>query len=222
MTTGWHRLIPPEDCFRGAGSYPLDAYSEFLPPPRVGWKPYGGRGSDPELFAADDPFGWHVGEFEEHLQLSAGFVQVGKQVLGKLARLVDGNPDTGIHALDLVENSFWPAELAAEPALPHERCVTLLPLAFSRSQDDKGRIRWTLFGNSEQGPGKAFWKGFFTAPKRELPADEAVAFFSRLLKTVYGEEAEGRGGTESRRVPNPARGRTAVRFLGRRTALVDR
>ena len=91
---------------------------------------------------------------------STGMTQVGTQVLGKLARLLDGNPDTDVPALDLVANPFWPAELAAEPKLPHERCVTLLPFALSRTQDDKGRVRWTLFGNSEQGPGKAFWKGF--------------------------------------------------------------
>jgi hypothetical protein len=194
MTTGWHRLIPPDDCFRGAGNYPLDAYSEFLPPPRVGWKPYGGRGPDPELFSPHDPFGWSVGEFEEKLQLRTGLEQVGKQVLTKLARLLDRDPHTGLPSLDLVDNPYWPDELAAEPALPHERCLTLLPLAFSRTQDDKGRVRWTLFGNSEQGPGKAFWKGFFTAPRKELPADEAVAFFSRLLKAVYGEEADGAAG----------------------------
>ncbi len=194
MATGWHRLIPPDDCFRGEGNYPLDAYSEFLPAPRVGWKPYGGRGPDPELFPPDDPFGWHVGEFEEELELRAGLTQVGTQLLTKLGRLLDGNPDTGIPALDLAANPFWPAELAGEPKLPHERCVTLLPLALSRTQDDKGRVRWTLFGNSEQGPGKAFWKGFFTAPKKELPAAEAVAFFCRLLKAVYGEEVDGAAG----------------------------
>ena len=205
MTTGWHRLIARDDCFRGAGRYPLDAYSEFLPPPRVGWKPYGGRGPDPELFAPDDPFGWHVGEFEEHLELRAGLVQVGRQVLWKLGRLLDGNPDTGIPVLDLVDNPFWPAELAAEPALPHERCVTLLPLAFSRTQDDKGRVRWTLFGNSEQGPGHAFWKGFFTSPRKELPADEAVAFFCRLLNAVYGEDVEDAAGLKRVGFPNPPR-----------------
>src|SRR5262249_29480037 len=151
-------------------------------------------GPDPELFSADDPFGWHVGEFEEALELQAGMTQVGTQVLDKLARLLDGNPDTGIPILDLLGNPFWPAELAAEAELPHERCVTLLPLALSRTQDDKGRVRWTVFGNSEQGPGKAFWKGFFTAPGKELPADEAIAFFCRLLKAVYGEEADGAAG----------------------------
>jgi hypothetical protein len=194
MPTGWHRLIPPDDFFRGEGKYPLDAYSEFLPAPRVGWKPYGNRGPNPELFQPDDPYGWQIGEFEEAIELHAGMIQVGKQVLGKLDRLLDADPDTGIPVLDLQDNPFWPPELAAEPKLPQEKCVTLLPLTFSRTQDDKGRIRWTLFGNSEQGPGKAFWKSFFTAPKKEMPADEAVAFFCRLLKTVYGEDVVGVAG----------------------------
>ena len=49
-----------------------------------------GRGPDPELFSSDDPFGWHVGEFEEALELRAGLAQVGRQVLGRLGRLLDG------------------------------------------------------------------------------------------------------------------------------------
>jgi hypothetical protein len=194
MATGWHRLIPPEDSFRGEGNYRIDAYSEFLPPPRVGWKPYGRCGPNPEIFTPDDLFGWHVGEFEEALELRHGMTQVGRQVVGRLARLLDGDPATGIHCLDLVNNPFWPPELAAEPDLPHERCVTLLPLALSRTQDDKGRIRWTLFGNSEQGPGRAFWKSFSTSPKTELPTDTAIGFFCRLLKAVYGEEIDGAAG----------------------------
>jgi hypothetical protein len=194
MPIGWHKLIPPDDLFRGAGRYRIDAYSEFTPPPRVGWKAYGGRGPDPEVFTDDDPSGWHVGEFEEALEVRAGLTQVGRQILGKLARLLDGNTHTGIPTCDLANNPFWPAELAAEPKLPHERCVILLSLALSRSQDDKGRIRWTLFGNSEQGPGRAFWKGFYSAPKTELPAKDAIGFFCRLLKTVYDEEVDGPAG----------------------------
>ena len=44
--------------------------------------------------------------------------------------------------------------------LSHDHGVILMPLALSRTQDDKGRVRWTLFGVSEQGPAKAFWKSF--------------------------------------------------------------
>ena len=51
MATGWHRLIPRPDVFRGEGRYRIDAYSEYLPPPRVGWKPYGDHCPDDELFS---------------------------------------------------------------------------------------------------------------------------------------------------------------------------
>ncbi|OWK35526.1 M28 family peptidase [Fimbriiglobus ruber] len=190
-TIGWQKLIPDGDVFRGEGRYPIDAYSEFLPAPRFGWKAYGDQTPDPELFSVDDPFGWAVGEFQEVEELQPGLVQIGKQVLGQMAKLLDGNPNTGIPKLDLVNNPFWPPELAAEPKLPQERCVTLLPLALSQTQDDKGRVRWTLFGISEQGPGKAFWKSFYTAPKKEAPAEDGVAFFCRLLQTVYGVEVAG-------------------------------
>jgi hypothetical protein len=191
MPAGWQKLIPSRDCFRGEGRYRIDAYSEFLPAPQVGWKPYGNRAPDPELFHADDPFGWYVSEFAEARELQNGLIQVGTQLLKKLGKVLDQLPDSEILRTDLADNHFWPAELADGPRLHHERCVTLLPLALSRTQDDKGRVRWTLFGNSEQGPGKAFWKSFYTAPKKEKPEDEAVPFFSRLLQTVYDEQAEG-------------------------------
>jgi hypothetical protein len=190
MARGWQRLIPPDDVFRGDGKYPIQAYSEFMPPPRVGWKAYGDHAPDSELFARDDPFGWHVDEFEEAREIQPGLVQVGRQVLHKVACLIEGHHEPGIPKTDLVDNPFWPPELAAHPKLPQERCVALLPLALSRTQDDKGRVRWTLFGNSEQGPGKAFWKSFFTAPDVEAHADAALAFFARLLQSAFGEKTD--------------------------------
>jgi Peptidase family M28 len=185
MSHGWHRLIPRADRFRGEDRFPIDAYSEFMPPPRVGWKPYGGGRIDSELFSEDDPFGFKISEFQEAIELQPGLLQIAKQVVGKLSRLVDGDPDTGIPRLDLKDNPYWPAELAAEPKLPQERCLLLLPLALSRTQDDKGRVRWTLFGNSEQGPGKVLWKSFFTAPNKARSEDDGLGFFSRLLRVVY-------------------------------------
>jgi len=191
MPAGWQKLIPSSDHFRREGAYRIDAYSEFLPAPRVGWKPYGNHPIDPELFHEDDPFGWYVSEFAEARELQPGLVQVGTQLLKKLGKVLDRQPDSEILKTDLIDNHFWPEELADGPRLQHERCVTLLPLALSRTQDDKGRVRWTLFGNSEQGPGKAFWKSFYTAPKKELPQDEATPFFSRLLLSVFNEHVEG-------------------------------
>src|SRR5204863_5299156 len=113
------------------------------------------------------------------------------QVIGKLSRLLDGNPDTGLPRIAPDENPYWPKELAAEPKLPHERCIAILPIALSRTQDDKGRIRWTLFGASEQGPGKAFWQSFYNAPGKERSADAGIAFFCHLLNVAYGENIQG-------------------------------
>ncbi len=75
----------------------------------------------------------------------------------------------------------------------HERYVVLMPLALARTQDDKGRVRWTLFGCSEQGPGKAFWKSFFTGAKQERDTEWSLDFIRRLLMAAYGETTEQLG-----------------------------
>src|SRR5437762_2126388 len=97
-TRGWKQLVAGWPWFRGEGSYPLPAYSEFMPPPRLG---------------------------------------------------------------------------------------------LSRTQDDKGRIRWTLFGASGQGPARGFWKSFFTTPRREVPEAQALDFVRRLLHAAHGQPTEG-------------------------------
>ncbi len=157
----------------------IAAYSEFMPAPRLGVTPCGGV--DTRLLSPGDPWGWTVTEYEEALELQPGLAQIAGQVIHSLRCLGTGAPSRGIGARQLAENPCWPAELRERGAPAHERYVVLLPLALSRTQDDKGRIRWTLFGASEQGPERAFWRGFWTAPDRELPADEALAFFVRML-----------------------------------------
>ncbi|MFA5204668.1 MAG: M28 family peptidase [Lentisphaeria bacterium] len=185
---GWSKLLAGWPWFSGAGAYPIQAYSEFMPPPRVGQTPYGARDT---VFADDDPYGWHVPEMEEEYEIRPGLELVAREVMDRAVRLGHGQNVwhlAGHGNANLTNNPCWPPELAARAGqLDHERYVILLPLALSRTQDDKGRVRWTLFGGSEQGPERAFWKSFFTAPGRELPAAEAQTFFCRLLTTVYGE-----------------------------------
>lgn len=183
---GWSKLIPAHDGFRGSRTVRIDAYSEYVPPPRVGWKPYGPVPVNRHLFSPDDPFGWKVQEFDETLELQPGLYHIARQLLTRLKRLQDGNPATGLPRHISDNNPYWPPELSAAN-LQKDPCVLLLPLSLSRTQDDKGRVRWTLFGNSEQGPGKAFWKSFFTAPGVEAPAESGIGFFCRLLHAVYGE-----------------------------------
>jgi hypothetical protein len=57
----------------------------------------------------------------------------------------------------------------------------------SRTQDDKGRVIWTFFGNSIDDPEQSFWNNFFTAPGMEMPVSEAVSFFADLISDAYGE-----------------------------------
>ncbi len=59
---GWKQLIAGHPWFEGEEHFPLPAYSEFMPPPRLGHLPYG---ATDELFAADDPYGWSITEIEQ-------------------------------------------------------------------------------------------------------------------------------------------------------------
>src|SRR5438105_1902058 len=184
---GWKQLLDGAPWFRGEGKYPVPAYSEFMPPPRLLFKPYD---TEPRLFVEDDPWCWPVTEYEEAFWLRPGLEKIAHQVLCALVHLGNGRPAHGFARGKLKDNVYWPDELAAHAGkLSHERYVLLMPLALSRTQDDKGRVQWTLFGGSEQGPARGFWKSFYTSPGRERPPDEALAFVRRLLGTVYDEPA---------------------------------
>lgn len=183
---GVNRLIAGCSWFRHAGRYPIVAYSEFMPPPRLGCKPYGFI--DPLFISNREPWGWPVTEYEEMLGLQPGLANIAQQVVGALIQLGRGQRAHGIPKSLLEGNVYWPEELEQHAGrLAHERYVTLLPLAISRTQDDKGRVRWTLFGNSEQGPARGFWRGFFAGARRELPREQGLGFLRRLLHSVYGE-----------------------------------
>jgi hypothetical protein len=183
---GWKTLLDGAPWFRGAGNYPIAAYSEFVPPPREGILPYGLPGAS--LFSEEDAYGWPVTEFEETLEIRPGLAHVGDRLIHALACLGRGQPTHGLSRRKLEGNPAWPTELATGAGkLHHERYVTLLPLALSKTQDDKGRVRWTVFGGSEQGPARAFWRSFFVNPRRQAPAGQGEDFIRRLLHAAYGE-----------------------------------
>ncbi len=187
----WPALLEGFPWFSGKGNFPLPAYSEFMPPPRLGRKPYGERELRP--FTAGDPFGWAITEIEEEYELAPGLEHLAGEIVGALRRLGEGQPEfriPGYRRRNLADNPYCPPELqAAFGRLPRERYAVLLPLALSRTQDDKGRVRWTFFGSSEQGPEQAFWQGFYKAPGRELPEADAVGFLGRLLAAACGGPA---------------------------------
>ncbi|MEZ0227795.1 MAG: hypothetical protein ACAI25_04165, partial [Planctomycetota bacterium] len=138
--------------FRGAGRFPIRAYSEFLPPPWVGVKPAGEGEPSCHLAGADR---WSVAEHEEHEELRPGLERVARPLLVELGKLVRGER----HALSrtlLDDNPAWSKALVGKT----RELTLILPLALSRTQDDKGNRRWTLFGASHEGPARAYWKSF--------------------------------------------------------------
>ena len=113
-----------------------------------------------------------ISEIEEEVELRPGIEQIGHQIMTGIIKLGKGVPEHYIHGHggeNLKDNPYWPAELASRAGtLFHERFVTLLPLMLSRTQDDKGRIIWSFFGNSILDPESAFWKNFYFHPELKL------------------------------------------------------
>src|SRR5262249_3394064 len=192
---GWFQLIPSSDLYRGPGRYPIDAYSEFMPPPRLAWKPYGKEPPDPQLFDPEDPWGWYISEYEEANELHPGLEQIARQVVGRVRHLLHGEHAHGISRRHLTDNGYWSHELEEHVGkLPHDHCVVLLPLALSRTQDDKGRLRWTLFGGSEQGPARVLGKRSRAPRERREAGWGGRGFFPLLRGTVSRKTVEGGGG----------------------------
>ncbi|MGA2488595.1 MAG: M28 family peptidase [Anaerolineales bacterium] len=187
---GWHKLVESSARYAGEVAYPIPAYSEFMPAPHLGLTPYGDI--EHALFSEADPFGWSISEMEEEVQIKPGLKQIAGHIMGHLLNLAKHASDSyigGHNHQNLIGNPYWPPELASRgTGLAHERYVCLLPLALSVTQDDKGRLLWSLFGGSEPGPETVFWKSYYSAPNKELPAEQFYEFLSRLFAEAYGEK----------------------------------
>jgi hypothetical protein len=182
---GWRSLIPVSSEYCGQGRFPIAAYSEFMPPPRIGLKPYGSFELDCPL-REDDPWGWLIPNREVDHQVTPGFESIARQLLETIVALTTGRGSHRLGRLHLENNPYWAASLTGAAAVAQERFVFLSPLALAKTQDDKGRVRWSLFGASSHGPGKAFWRSFFTAQGAELPAEDALGALRKILAAVYG------------------------------------
>ena len=163
MAEPWDRIeAETRGAFHGEGNFPLRAYSEFMPPPYVGIKPYAPeRAHGAATFGCGDASALDIDEYELAHDIEPGLDRIADHLVLELGRLVRGEP----HALSqtlLAKNPAWPAELAhaaKEGKLAHDPLVVIVPLALSRSQDDKGNDRWTLFGASHDGPARPVWRG---------------------------------------------------------------
>lgn len=174
--TKWQEIeAEARDAFAGAGRFPLPAYSEYMPSPYVVLKPYAARrAARAATVGASDDAAMDVTEHEQAHELAPGLAKMAGHVLTELDRLVRGTPHAFSRTL-LEGNAAWPNALAASaPArrAAGEPIVIALALCLSQTQDDKGNVRWTLFGVSHDGPGAAFWRSF---------ADDDRARFARFV-----------------------------------------
>ena len=187
--TGWGRFLEGFPWYRGEHRYVIQAYSEYMPPLQTGFNPVNGS-IYPWVFHEDDMFGWNVPEVEEEYQLKPGLETIGLQILEHVMQLGSGKLPiylAGHNQRNLANNLFWPAELATnEELLKHEKYVTIQPLSLSKTKDDKGRVCWTFFGASEQGPEKGFWKSFYESPEKELPESSFIELMRWIFQQAYG------------------------------------
>jgi hypothetical protein len=187
---GWAKLLEGAPWFNCDGCYPLAAYSEYMPPPKLGRTPLGDR--DRMLFSEDDPFAWNISELEEDNELRPGMQHAGKQIMHHIVNFGKGLTEhiiPGHGSQNLLNNPYWPKELADHTGkLNHEKFVVFLPLMLSKTQDDKGRVNWTLFGGSIHGPEKAFWKSFYNGTGTEKSEKESLSYISSILEGAYGEK----------------------------------
>jgi hypothetical protein len=182
---GWRRIeAEARRGFAAARHFPLPAYSEFMPAPYVGPKPFQLMWPGPPPPAGDL---FEVSEYEQADELEPGLARIAGHLLAELAKLVAGRP-TELSRTLLTDNAAWPAELADAARmgrLAHAPLVVLFPLALSRTQDDKGNVPWTLFGASHEGASRPFWRSFG-------PRDGER--FARLVAWATGDAAAAPGG----------------------------
>ncbi len=120
---------------------------------------------------------------------------------------------TSFPAPCLQDNPAWPESLVAAARAgryPQRPFLVMQPLALSRTQDDKGNVRWTLFGASHEPASVVFWRGFAETDEERFL--RLVAWASgdepppRDALRVFGSAAELPGFARARlwREPEPA------------------
>src|SRR5258708_40163765 len=97
MTNPWDEIEnEARDAFVGAGKFPLRAYSELMPAPSVGIKPYAPqRARTACTFGVSDPRALDIDEYEQAHDLEPGVERITRHLLEQLGKLARGKP----HAL---------------------------------------------------------------------------------------------------------------------------
>ena len=188
--TAWSQIEEEAaQAFLGQGRFPVPAYSEFMPPPFVGIKPF--TAPDPASVLANtsvcDERGLAIDEYEQAHELGPGLAKIAGHLIAELGKLASGSTHEFSRTL-LDNNLAWPESLAAAARAgryPQRPFFVMQPLALSRTQDDKGNVRWTLFGASHEPASLVFWRGFSATDEDR---------FLRLVAWASGDEPPPRDG----------------------------
>src|SRR5208282_4242137 len=108
---GWARFFDDWSWVRGEDRFPIPAYSEFMPPPRIGQKPYGSLEAD-TLFSHDDPWGWKIRTHEREQEFAPGLDAIARQLIESVTALATGQGAHRIGHYHLTDNLYWPKALA--------------------------------------------------------------------------------------------------------------
>src|SRR3569833_1990445 len=101
MTDAWQR-IEDEACgaFHGEGRFPLRAYSELMPPPYVGIKPYAPECARRDATCAvTDRDAFDIDEYELAHDLEPGFARIADGIVAEIAKLTRGERHALSHTL---------------------------------------------------------------------------------------------------------------------------
>ena len=174
----------------------------------------------------DDPWGWHVTEYEEAFELAAGPGLAGPAkssaccgTWAAASRRTASSADK-LDGQSLLARRTGQSRRAVERAL--RRAAAAGPV---RTQDDKGRVRWTLFGGSEQGPVAGVLAELLSGPAAaSCRRSMALDFIRRLLHAAYGEPLARTGRSGAGRLSHSCRADEAPLALWRDEPLpsVDR
>ena len=188
---GVDKLLAPE-VFSPPAHYPIRAYSEYMPAPHLGVRPYQSRldsratllkqFSFSEILDPQRQVSFLVSELEERTEIRPALEHLAQHWLVDLRQLASGanaggSKLPGIPASLLEGNPFFPETLPKEAG----PIVSLSSLTLSRSQDDEGKTPWTVYGGMHE-EAENFWKS--------LPRGEAAVWLQALLEQVFSAKGE--------------------------------
>jgi hypothetical protein len=171
-----------------------------MPAPLVARKPTGALVGEARV--AGDDHGWRITAREATHELEPGLAALAAALAPKLAAVLDDDAHTRGLSRDLIAGNRYLPDVALPAASLSAPLIAVVGVALSRTQDDKGRVRWTLLGDRPRPA--PFWAGFH--PARARPTSSTARRRRRRA-----------GGADRRRVPpERAAARRRPRPAGRR------